>query len=92
MGDPLGIGIIFLASRSGNRTYPGTGSPRASPYSKKAAVALCIFGLMRQPLFFCFPCLCNALPIKKREEEKEKEEETKKYRENVRSMWIFSLI
>ena len=47
---------------------------------------------MRQPLFFCFPCLCNALPIKKREEEKEKEEETKKYRENVRSVWIFSLI
>ena len=42
--------------------------------------------------FFCFPCLCNALPIKKREEEKEKEEETKKYRENVRSVWIFSLI
>jgi aconitase B len=58
----------------------------------EAAVALCIFGLMRQPLFFCFPYFCNALPIKKREEEKEKEEETKKYRENVRSVWIFSLI
>jgi len=42
--------------------------------------------------FCCFPYRCNALPIKKREEEKGKGEETKKHRENVRSVWIFSLI
>ena len=59
MGDPLGIGTIFLASRSGNRTYPGSGC--------------CImhFWLNATASFFCFPCLCNALPIKKRAERDE---------------------
>ena len=35
----LGIWMIFLANRSGNRTYSGAGAPRGAP-TEEGAVAL----------------------------------------------------
>ena len=36
--DPLGIWMILLANRSGNRTYSGAGAPRGAP-TEEGAVA-----------------------------------------------------
>ena len=36
--DPLGIWMILLANRAGNRTYSGAGAPRGAP-TEKGAVA-----------------------------------------------------